>query len=130
MNPIEKISNKIIDDVINTNLLGLIKITNLVMSNLLKQKDSVIINISSKSGVTAQSGQSIYTASKWGVRGFTEVLKEDLKDKEIRIAGVYQSGTNTKMFKKAGEIVPNDKFTNPTDLANIICYMLSLPEKI
>jgi hypothetical protein len=34
------------------------------------------------------------------------------------------------MFKKVGESVPNDKFTNPSDLANVICYMLSLPDKI
>lgn len=130
MNPLEKISEKIIDDVINTNLLGLIKITNLLMPNLLKQKESIIINVVSKSGVIAQAGQSVYSASKWGVRGFTEVLKADLKGSNIRIAGVYQSGTNTKMFKKVGESVSNDKFTNPSDLANVICYMLSLPDKI
>lgn len=130
INRVDKISEKTISDVIEINLTGLIKLTNLLVPKLLKQKESAIINIASKSGVTAQAGQSVYSASKWGVRGFTEVLKADLKDNNIRIAGVYQSGTDTKMFKKVGEIVPNDKFTNPTDLANVICYMLSLPEKI
>jgi 3-oxoacyl-[acyl-carrier protein] reductase len=64
MNPLEKISEKIIDDVINTNLLGLIKITNLLMPVLLKQDVSAIINVVSKSGIIAQAGQSVYSASK------------------------------------------------------------------
>gem|GEM_PF-4941783 len=45
-------------------MIGLIKITNLVMPFLLKQKDAALINISSKSGATAQPGQSVYSASK------------------------------------------------------------------
>ncbi len=37
-----------------------------------------IINISSRSGYSAQPGQTIYSASKYGVRGFTEVLREEV----------------------------------------------------
>jgi NADP-dependent 3-hydroxy acid dehydrogenase YdfG len=78
----------------------------------------------------AQAGQSVYTASKYGVRGFTEVLKVDLKDTNVKVAGVYQSGTNTNMFKKAGDDFSTDNFTNPADLADLIAYILSRPEKI
>ncbi|MDP2860951.1 MAG: SDR family oxidoreductase [bacterium] len=128
--PIEDIPENIIDDVIQTNLTALIQITRLVMPNLKKQKEAAIINVSSKSGVTAQDGQSVYSASKWGVRGFTEVLKTDLKNSNVRVAGVYQSGTDTKMFEKTGEKVPSETFTNPSDLADVIVYMLSRPDKI
>lgn len=128
--PVEEIPEEIIDDVIQINLTALIKITRLVMPVLKKQNEAAIINVSSKSGVTAQDGQSIYSASKWGVRGFTEVLKTDLKNSHVRVAGVYQSGTDTKMFEKTGEKVPNEIFTNPADLAEVIVYMLSRPAKI
>jgi len=63
------------------------------------REESAIINIISKSGVIAQEGQSVYSASKYGVQGFTEVLKEDLKDSNVRVAGIYQGGTNTKCSK-------------------------------
>lgn len=130
MMPIEEMPENVVDDVVLTNLTALIHITRLVIPSLKKQPEAAIINVSSKSGVTAQGGQSVYSASKWGVRGFTEVLKADLKNTHIRVAGVYQSGTHTKMFEKTGEKVPSEKFTNPADLAEIIVYMLSRPEKV
>lgn len=130
MMPIEEMQENVVDDVVLTNLTALIHVTRLVIPFLKKQSEAAIINVSSKSGITAQGGQSVYSASKWGVRGFTEVLKADLKNTHIRVAGVYQSGTNTKMFEKTGEKVPSEKFTNPADLAEIIVYMFSRPEKI
>jgi short-subunit dehydrogenase len=129
MMPVEEINEELIDEVIQTNLTGLIHCTRLLLPILKKQKEAAIINVSSKSGIVAQAGQSVYTASKYGVKGFTEVLKVDLKGTAVRVAGVYQSGTNTKMFHKAGDNPPIDKFTNPADLADIIVYMLSRPEK-
>jgi short-subunit dehydrogenase len=130
MMPVEELPENVIEDVIATNLTALIHVTRLVIPILKKQSEAAIINVSSKSGVTAQAGQSVYSASKWGVRGFTEVLKTDLKNTSVRIAGVYQSGTDTKMFEKTGEKVPSEKFTNPADLAEVIVYMLFRPEKI
>lgn len=123
------LSSEKITKVINTNLTGLIQLTNLVLKELPQTEESAIINISSKSGTIAQAGQSVYTASKYGVKGFTDVLKLDLKG-IIRVAGVYQSGTNTDMFTKAGETFSTEKFTDPNDLADVIAYMLMLPKKI
>lgn len=130
MMPVEEIDEELVDEVIQTNLTGLIHCTRLLLPTLKKQKEAAIINISSKSGIVAQAGQSVYTASKYGVKGFTEVLKVDLKGSTVRVAGVYQSGTNTQMFHKAGDNPPVEMFTNPADLADVIVYMLSRPEKI
>ena len=98
-----------------------------------KQKEAAIINVISKSGVTAQEGQTIYSASKWGMAGFTEVLKTDLHGSHVRVASVYQSGTRTDMFMKTGEKFSAEKlekFTDPADLADVIVFMLSRPPKI
>lgn len=128
--PVDEISREIVDDVIGTYLSALIHITRLLLPTLRTRDEAAIINVTSKSGVVAQEGQSVYTASKYGVRGFTEVLKIDLKDTNVKVAGVYQSGTNTKMFEKTGENFSTEKFTNPSDLADVIAYMLSKPDKI
>jgi 3-oxoacyl-[acyl-carrier protein] reductase len=128
--PLESISESVVDDVIQTNLIALIHCVRLLLPNLKKQEEAAIINISSVSGVVAKAGQSVYSASKWGVHGFTEVLKTDLKGTSVRVAGIYQAGTNTKMFEKAGDDFPVQKFTNPSDLADVIVYMLSLPKQI
>lgn len=88
-----------IDTIISTNLASVIHLTHQILPILRQQDEGVILNIVSQSGVVAQAGQSVYTATKYGVRGFTDVLKTDLKESNVRVAGVYQSGTRTKMFE-------------------------------
>jgi len=130
MMPVEEIKEDTINDVIGTNLVALINTTRLFIPILKNREEAAIINVVSKSGVVAQEGQSVYSASKYGVRGFTEVLRLDLKNSNIKVAGLYQGGINTEMFKKAGEDFSSDDFTNPADLADVVAYMLSLPKKI
>ncbi len=130
LGPTEEIKKETIDEIIEINLSSLIHTTNLFLPILKSKKEAAIINVISKSGLVAQEGQSVYTASKYGARGFTEVLKKDLKGSNVRVAGIYQSGTNTKMFEKTGEKFPTEKFINPADLADVIAYILSRPEKI
>lgn len=122
-----------IEDVISTNLTGLVMLTNLILPVLRQQKESAIINVSSHSGIEAKSGQSLYCASKWGVTGFTESLRLDLKGSNVRIAGLYQGGTHTGLFEKANDPKDTelfDKFTDPADLADVVIFMLSRPPKI
>lgn len=127
---LDEIDPSVIDEVINTNLTALIHVTQILLPNLRKQTEAAIINVSSRSGITVHSTQSVYSASKWGVTGFTEVLKEDLKGTNIRVAGLYQGGTNTQLFAKMGDNPPIENFTNPADLADVVVFMLSRPPKI
>jgi len=130
LNLLEHVSIEEIDRVIDIDLKGMIYMTHFALPILKRQKEAAIINDSSKSGFTAQPGQSVYTAAKWGVRGFTDVLKEDLKGTSVRVAAFYQGGTNTEMFNKTGEHLEQEKFIGPEDLANTVVFMLSRPPKI
>lgn len=130
LNYLEDIDEEEIEGVIRTNLVGMIQMTRVVLPHLKEAEEAAIINVSSRSGVTAQPGQAIYCASKWGVRGFTEVLKVDLKDTKIRVAGIYQGGVATKLLEKAGDKITTEKYTDPKDIADLVSYMLSRPEKM
>ena len=127
---LEETPEEVIDEVIDVNLKALIKLTRLVIPHLKEQKEAAIINVSSRSGVTAQPGQAVYTASKWGVTGFSEVLKADLKESGIRVGTIHQGGVDTEMFRKTGEHFDQGKFIPPEELAKIIVFMLSRPERI
>lgn len=130
---LDDIPEQEIFDVINTNLTGLILLTQKLLPIIKRSSNGFIINISSRSGLMAQKGQSVYSASKYGVRGFTEVLREDLKDSEIRVAGIYQGGTNTNMFNKAGDIWGEDKlstFVPKEELAKVISFLIERPKGI
>lgn len=126
---LEDISDETIADVIATNLVGTVNMTKRMLPLLRASDEAALVNVISKSGVVAQAGQSIYTATKYGVKGFTDVLREDLKDTNIHIMAVYQSGTNTDMFKKAGEEFSTHGFTEPADLAAAIITSLAGPSK-
>jgi len=131
--PVEEIDEEVINDVITTNLTGLIHITKLVIPLLKKQPEAAIINISSMTGVKFPPGQSVYAATKWGVRGFTEVIREDLRGTSVKVSGIYQAGVKTNMFFKTGEKFTEgvyEKFMEPKDLAGIIIFMLSQPPHI
>ncbi|MFO0920247.1 MAG: SDR family oxidoreductase [Candidatus Saccharimonadales bacterium] len=127
---LEAIPEELIKEVITTNLTSQILLTQKILPHLRNRENSFIVNIVSKSGVTAQEGQSVYSASKWGLRGFTDVLRADTKNDKVHVIGVYQSGTNTKLFEKAGDDFPIEQFTNPDDLAKVIAFTFQQPPKL
>ena len=128
--PLDTISEDMLEATIRTNLTGTIQLTRALLPGLRARGEATVLNVISKSGVVAQAGQSVYTATKYGMRGFTDVLKTDEAETGVRVAGLYQSGTNTGMFAKAGEDVPNHIFTEPDDLADVVVFMLSRPAKL
>ncbi|MBI3887953.1 SDR family oxidoreductase [Candidatus Microgenomates bacterium] len=127
---LDKISDEEIIAVLNTNLTGMVLLTKKVLPLLRKAPEAFIVNISSRSGWFPDVGQSVYAASKYGVRGFTEVLRIDLKETNIRVAGIYQGGTNTGFFTRAGEDWPAEKlasFIPPSQLAQVITFLITRP---
>lgn len=133
MGQLDTISEDEIISIIQTNLTGLMLLTKHLLPTIKKSESGSVINIISRSGNSAQEGQSVYTASKYGVKGFTEVLRQDLKSTNVKVAGIFQGGTNTNMFKKAGETIPEEvyaSFIPPEGIADVIAYMLNLPKNV
>ena len=124
------LSEETITQVIQTNLTSHILLTRLLLSSMRKRQQSAIINIVSQSGIVPQIGQSVYSASKYGMKGFTDVLRLDTAQDPIKVAGLYQSGTDTKLFAKAKESFSTESFTNPNDLAEVVIFMLNRPKRL
>lgn len=118
-----------IQEVINTNLTAQMLLTKDVIESM-RNRETAIINIISSAGLNGKAGRTAYAASKFGMRGFTEALRDETYGDPIRIGAVFQAGTNTQMFAKAGETMPVEKYTNPDDLADVVVFMLSRPPKI
>lgn len=127
---ITSLSEDKIHEVININLTSQILLTRQLLDQMRRREGTAIINVISKSGLVPQAGQTAYTASKYGMKGFTDVLREDTKEEPVRIGAIYQAGTATDMFAKAGDDFEIEKFTNPNDLAEVVAFMLRRPKKI
>jgi short-subunit dehydrogenase len=100
--PIEELNNKQIDNMIGINLIAPMKLTKKIYEYFIKEGKGTIININSLSGLKNHELRSIYSASKWGLRGFSESLKIEAKKKSIRILDVYPSRIKTKKEFKYG----------------------------
>ena len=99
---ISEISEKEIDSQIEVNLKGLIKMTKAVLPVMKGQGDGIIINISSGAGKTAHATLSVYCATKFGVRGFTQTIAEELQESGIKVYCVNPGTTATQMTNFSG----------------------------
>ena len=132
--PLESHDPKNIEDVIKTNLLGTIYMTQMVLPKMIRQNLGIIMNISSTSGLMTggHAGESVYMASKYGVSGFTEGLKKEMEaeKRNIKVIGFYPGGMNTKLFSKSGQNKDTSAFMNPSEIAKIIVFLLERPNSI
>jgi NADP-dependent 3-hydroxy acid dehydrogenase YdfG len=84
-NPLELTPDKTLDDIIETNINGVLVTTKEILEHFRKNKSGTIINISSVVGRVTFPFQSIYQASKWAVEGFSESLCYELKPLNIKV---------------------------------------------
>ena len=95
-----------IDGQIDVNLRGLIQVTRAVLPIMEEQRSGTIINMSSIAGRIAAPLYSIYAATKFGVRGFTESLRREVKPYGIQVCAIYPGGAATEFSQHSG----NSKF--------------------
>lgn len=114
--PIETITRKDIDDVLASNLIGMI----LVTSYLLRQNQGPlkIYNIMSTAARKGKAGESIYCAAKFGAKGFTDALQATYKGSDVHVTGVYPGGMMTEFW--AGQDRDVSTFMNASHVAEQI----------
>lgn len=103
---LDKVSWQDIDRQISTNLNGVIKLT----KELLPKITETIVNVSSSLGIKGKENHSIYSATKFGIRGFSKSLAMERKDLRILIAnpsavGVTRNNYRGMNVNKAAEII-------------------------
>jgi short-subunit dehydrogenase len=83
--------------VIDINFKAVVRMTHALLPALKAEPGSHLVNMSSLFGIVAPYGQTAYAASKFGVRGFTEALREELALNGITVACVHPGGVNTRI---------------------------------
>lgn len=103
-------------------LQGMI-ITSTQVLRVKEEKNVKIVNIMSSAALRGNKQESVYCATKWGERGYTESLKACYKGTSVKVIGVYPGGINTDFYKDSRNYVSEEKqhtFMNPTEVANTI----------
>jgi 3-oxoacyl-[acyl-carrier protein] reductase len=112
----------------DTNVFGLVDITNRVVPMMKTAKSGDVVNIASTSGMKGGPGGTAYGSSKWAVRGITQAWQAELRPHGIRVTCVCPSEVQTNFDGKTGRNNPNKLFGE--DLANAILAMLDMPHRV
>lgn len=98
---LKEVSLEEIEWLMGVNFWGVVHGTKLFMPHLEKEAEAHIVNISSLFGFVAPPGQAAYCASKFAVRGFTEVLRHELEGTNIAVSVVHPGGVRTNIANSA-----------------------------
>ncbi len=115
---------------LDANLIGLILMSTEALKSM-SDCGGKIINIMSTAAKAGKANESMYCASKWGARGYTESLKAAYKGSNISIVGVYPGGMNTSFWN--GEAITNanvETFMNPDEVAEQIVFAVANESKL
>jgi short-subunit dehydrogenase len=87
--------------VIDVNFRAQVTLTHVLLPALKAEPGAHLVNVSSIFGIIAPAGQSAYAASKFAVRGFTEVLRQELAGDDIGVTCVHPGGIRTRIAENA-----------------------------
>ena len=127
--------------VVETNVLGLMRMTRLCVPALVDSGAGHIVNLGSVAGLWSYPNGSSYVASKFAVHGYTRALRDDLQGKPVRITNVAPGLVETEFslvrFKgdetKAGAVYSNVAMGGPLhaeDVAECILFALTRPAHV
>lgn len=122
---------------LETNLLGLVRVTRLCLPHL-EREGGDIVNIGSVAGRSPYRGVAVYAASKYGVRGFTQALQEDLAGSGVRASlidpGVVRSEFSLVRFRGDREAAEASyrgiRPLGPGDVAECVAFVVSRPRDV
>ncbi len=111
----------------DTNVFGLVDITNRVVPQMKARGEGDIINIASTSGMKGAASATPYAASKWAVRGITQCWQAELRPHGIRVVCVCPSEVQTTFGGKVGRNNPNKLYA--VDIAETVMATLDMPRR-
>jgi len=116
----EENSIKEINDIINSNLLGSIYTIKAVLPFMKKNGGGTIINVLSFAVKKTFINSSAYTASKMGLEGYTNVLREEVRNYNIRVLNIIPGATETPMWGRDVREKEGSRMMNTESIARIM----------
>jgi 3-oxoacyl-[acyl-carrier protein] reductase len=121
------------DDIINTNLTSVFRLSKAFLRGMMKAKIGRIINISSVVGATGNAGQANYAAAKAGMVGFTKSMAKEVGSRNITVNTVAPGFIDTDMTRNLPEqskqvlldAIPLARLGNVDEIAHAVSFLAS-----
>ncbi|HZT90494.1 MAG TPA: SDR family NAD(P)-dependent oxidoreductase [Gaiellaceae bacterium] len=129
-------------EVIETNVLGLMRMTRLCMPALIDSGAGHIVNLGSVAGIWSYANGSSYVASKFAVHGYTRALRDDLHGKPVRVTNIAPGLVGDTRFSQVRFHGDEEKARavyadvalggalGPQDVADCILFALTRPPHV
>jgi NAD(P)-dependent dehydrogenase (short-subunit alcohol dehydrogenase family) len=123
--PAEQLPLETWKQVIDTNLTGTFLATRAALP--LMKPGGTIVNNLSIAAVQPFAGMSAYNAAKFGALGFTKALREDVRQKGIRVLALIPGATDTDIWQQFWPEAPRKKMIKPETVAEAVLHAVSAP---
>jgi short-subunit dehydrogenase len=91
---------------------------------------SSIVNILSIAAKTAFANWSVYCMSKFALEGFSQAVRQELREHKIRVINVYPAATATEIWNNVQGDWPRHKMITPEQVANAVAFSISQPADV
>ena len=91
---------------------------------------SSVVNILSIAAKTGFANWSAYCMSKFALEGFSQSVREELREHKIRVINIYPTATDTGIWRSVEGDWPREKMISPNDVASAVAYALSRPAEV
>lgn len=114
----------VLEKLTEVNVYGPYRLTRALMPHFLKQSSGYIFNICSVASLIAYPNGGSYSITKFALHGFTKVLREELKDKGVKVCGIFPGATWSNSW--AGVDLPKERLMEAEDIAKVVGLQLDL----
>lgn len=121
--PLTEITEEELNELIAIDLKAPILLTQKLYPFMLERKSGQIINVNSTAGKEAKTNHTIYSAAKFGLKGFTDSLRLEAKAHNIRVMNFHPGGMNTEFYDHMTG-VPVEQYMDPQKIAAIMIQLI------
>jgi short-subunit dehydrogenase len=114
----EKSTSEDIKHQFEVNVFGLMDLSRAIIPHFKENREGTLINITSVGGKMTFPLYSIYNSSKWAVEGFSEALKFELRQFNIKVRVVEPGPIKTDFYGRSQNLFENDSVTGYEELEN------------
>lgn len=125
--PIEHLSLEDFMQSLQTNLVGSFLLVKAFLPAMKEVKKGLIINMPGVLGKVPMAGAAAYSASKYGLVGMMQSIREELKRTEIRITNIFLGGVDSPFWEKIELKVQKEKMIREEEAARAIWFLCQQP---
>jgi short-subunit dehydrogenase len=116
------------DWTLRVNLWATMVLTKLVLPSMIERRSGTIVNICSLAGLTGKAGEAVYAAAKFGVRGFSQSVFEEVREYGIKVSTICPGYVDTALIPP-NRRVHRSKMLSPEDVAEAVYEVAVSPAR-